>query len=137
MGYIGIYNTTFEDFIIGKVRKGCYALQKMKLNQYYGPHFEYFIESTEYLGEIVSAKGFLVIGYRYNYENEPDTFLVEFLSKNKKKRFSIDVISEEKVAYHGSYKISHRFAGGCDCSIIPDPHLAHLCDRLVIISNKD
>ena len=58
MGYIGIYNTTFEDFIIGKVRKGCYVLEKMKLNQWYGPNFEYFIESTEYLGEIVPAKGF-------------------------------------------------------------------------------
>ena len=79
---------------------------------------------------------FLVIGYSYNCENEPESFLVELISKYKKKRYCIDIfLDEEKITYHEGYKITHRFGGGCDYSIIPDPHLSHLCDRLVIISN--
>ena len=136
MGYIGIYNTIDEDFIIGKVKRSGLNLEMTKLSQWYSPHFEKWIENTEYLGEIIPAKRFLVIGYIYNCENEPESFLVELISKYKKKRYCIDIfLDEEKITYHEGYKITHRFGGGCDYSIIPDPHLSHLCDRLVIISN--
>ena len=135
MGYIGIYNTIDEDFIIGKVKKTGLDLEVTKLSQWYGPHFEKWIENTEYLGEIIPANRFLVIGYSYNCENEPESFLVELISKYKKKRYCIDIfLDEERVAYLESYKIAHRFGGMSDCSIIPNLHLSHLCDRLVIIS---
>ena len=137
MGYIGIYNTTIEDFIIGKVRIGGLDIDKRKLSELYYPHFEKCINNTEYLNEIVPAKGFFVIGYGYNFKNEAKRILVELLTQEKTKRFNCDLFfSEETETYHENYKITKRFAGMGDCSIIPDKHLSHLCDMLVIMSDQ-
>ena len=83
---------------------------------------------------IFPAKGFFVIGYRGNLKDEAQTILVELLTQDKNKRLNIDLfISEETETYHENYKITKRFAGGWDCSIIPDMALSHLCDMLVVI----
>ena len=137
MGYIGIYNTTVEDFIIGKVRIGGLILEKLILSEYYYPNFEKYINNAEYLNEIVPANGFFVIGYWGNLKDEAKEILVELLSQDKKKRFNIDLfVSDETETYIGNYKITKRFAGMGDCSIIPDKSLSHLCDMLVIISDQ-
>lgn len=126
-----------EDFIIGRARKGGLILEKIRLNELYGTYVEECIENTEYLGEVVPANGFFVIGYRCNYKDEVATILVELLSQNKKERCNIDLFfDDEKVTRHGGYKISYRFARMCDCSIIPDRALSHLCDMLIIISDQ-
>ena len=136
-GYICIYNTTDEDFIIGKVRIGGLILKKVKLDKWYYPNFEKYINNAEYLNEIVPAKGFFVIGYGGNYKDETKTIFVELLSQDKNERYSFDLFaSDETETYHGSYKITHRFAGMGDCSIIPDKFLSHLCDRLIIIYDQ-
>ena len=136
-GYLGIYNETDEDFIIGEIKMSGLDLKKMKVNMWYGAHFENCIENTNFLGEVVPAKGFLVIGYGYNYKNESPTILVELISEYKKRKYRVDIFfSEEKVTYLGSYKITYRFAGMGDCSIIPDRFFSHLCDMLVIISDQ-
>ena len=86
---------------------------------------------------IFPEKGFFVIGYRGNLKDEAQTILVELLTQDKNKRLNIDLfISEETETYHENYKITKRFAGGCDCKIIPDMALSHLCDMLVVISEK-
>ena len=137
VGYIGIYNTTGEDFVIGKIRIGSFNIEKVGLDELYGRHFEKYIENTEYLNEIVPARGFFVISYMHNYKYGDETILFELLSQDKKKRYTLDLFfSEEKETYHESYKITYRFAGMSDYSIIPVPHLAHLCDRLVVISDQ-
>ena len=137
MGYIGIYNTTVEDFIIGKVRIGGLVLEKLNLGEYYYPHFEKYINNAEYLNEIVPSNGFFVIGYEGNFKDEAKVILVELISQDEKKRFSIDLfVSDETETYTGNYKITKRFAGMGDCSIIPDKFLSHLCDMLVIISDQ-
>ena len=58
MGYIGIYNTTDEDFIIEKVKKRGLIIEKINLNELYGPYINKYIEDTENLNEIIPAKGF-------------------------------------------------------------------------------
>ena len=131
-GYLGIYNTTDENFVIGKVERRGAGLAKIKLGKLSKPVFERCIEDTEYLGEIIPAKGFIVIDY---FCYGCDTALVELLSQEGKGRCDINLISDEKVTFSGSYKITYRFAGMCDYSIIPDRFLSHLCDRLIIISN--
>ena len=137
MGYIGIYNTTDEDFIIEKVKKRGLIIEKINLNELYGPYINKYIEDTENLNEIIPAKGFFIIGYRGNYKDEEKTILVELISQDKNERYSIDLyFNDETEKYYGNYKISYRFAGNCDCSIIPDKCLSHLCDMLVIISEK-
>ena len=70
-------------------------------------------------------------------KDEEKTILVELFSQDKNERYSIDLyFNDDKKKYYGNYKISYRFAGNCDCSIIPDKYLSHLCDMLVIISEK-
>ena len=131
-GYIGVYNTTGKDFTIGKVRIGCLNLEKVRLDDLYATHFERKIENTEYLNEIVPAKGFFVIGYDYNYKNKDETVLVELLSQNKQEIYNVDLFfSEEKTTYYGSCEIAYRFAGMCNCSLIPDRSLSRLCDMLL------
>ena len=137
MGYIGTYNTTGEDFIIGEVRIGGLILEKMILSEYNGPHFEKYINPSEYLNGIIPSKGFFVIGYMGNCKDEAKEILVELLSQDKTKRFSTNLyFSEETETYYGSYKITKRFGGMCDCLIIPDKFLSHLCDMLVVISDQ-
>ena len=137
MGYIGIYNTTDEDFIIGKVKKRGLIIEKINLSELYGTYIDKYIEDTENLNEIIPAKGFFVIGYLGNFKDEAKTIFVELFSQDRNERFSIDLyVNEETEKYYGNYKISHRFAGNCDFSIIPDMALSHLCDMLVIISYK-
>ena len=136
-GYIGIYNITSEDFIIGKVRIGGLILEKVNLGKHYHPNFDYYIGNTEYLNEIVPANGFFVIGYGGNWKDEAKVILVELFSQDKTKRFGINLFfSDETVTYQGSYKITKRFPWRGHCSIIPDKSLSHLCDMLVIISDQ-
>ena len=136
-GYIGIYNTTGESFVIGKVRISGLYLQKVRLGDLYEPHIEKDMDNSGHLGEIVPAKGFFVIHYTYNCKYEVETILVELLPQGRRERYNIDLFfHEEKVTYKGGYKIACKFAGMSDYSIIPDPHLAHLCDRLIIISKQ-
>ena len=107
------------------------------MSEYYYPNFEKYINNAEYLNEIVPANGFFVIGYEGNFKDEAKEILVELLSQDKKKRFNIDLfVSDETETYIGNYKITKRFAGMGDCSIIPDKALSHLCDMLVIISDQ-
>ena len=58
MDYIGIYNTADEDFIIEKVKKRGLIIEKINLNELYGPYINKYIEDTENLNEIIPAKGF-------------------------------------------------------------------------------
>ena len=39
MGYIGVYNSTIENFIIGKVRIGGLIIEKINFNELYHPNF--------------------------------------------------------------------------------------------------
>ena len=54
-GYIGIYNTTGESFVIGKVRISGLYLQKVRLGDLYDPHIEKDMDNSGHLGEIVPA----------------------------------------------------------------------------------